>query len=153
MRRPDRDSLSTLALAGGTTFFAKSIHVAETAALPESPSLLNMLAVDIRNDTGICYLYLRNSVRETKVALRNAVNKVPIGRYIVFVGSLLLAMLFVADWLVPMGATQSVTGGKADKPIISIKSDHKWPERIVFDTSAPTIVAQMPPIVAVTPVT
>jgi Zn-dependent protease with chaperone function len=81
------------------------------------------------------------------------VNKVPIGRYIVFVGSLLLAMLFVADWLVPMGATQSVTSGKADKPIISIKSDQKWPERIVFDTSAPTIVAQMPPVVAVTPVT
>jgi Zn-dependent protease with chaperone function len=81
------------------------------------------------------------------------VNKVPIGRYIVFVGSLLLAMLFVADWLVPMGATQSVTSRKADKPIISIKSDHKWPERIAFDTSAPTIVAQMPPVVAVTPVT
>jgi len=81
------------------------------------------------------------------------VNKVPIGRYIVFVGSLLLAMLFVADWLVPMGATQSVTSGKADKPIISIKSVQKWPERIVFDTSAPTIVPQKTPVVADAPVT
>jgi hypothetical protein len=82
-----------------------------------------------------------------------AVNKVPIGRYMAFVGSLLLAMLFIADWLLPMGPTQSVTSGEANKPTIRIKSDHKGPERIVFDTSAPTIVAQMPPVVAVTPVT
>ena len=73
-------------------------------------------------------------------------NKVPIGRYMAFVGSLLLAMLFIADWLLPMGPTQSVTSGEANKPTIRIKSaDHKWPERIAFDTSAPTIVAQMPP--------
>jgi hypothetical protein len=82
-----------------------------------------------------------------------AVNKVPIGRYMAFVGSLLLAMLFIADWLLPMGPTQSVTSGEANKPTIRIKSDHNGPERIAFDTSAPTIVAQMPPVVAVTPVT
>src|SRR5258708_6074614 len=84
-----------------------------------------------------------------------AVNKVPIGRYIAFVGSLLLAMLFIADWLLPMGPTQSVTSGEANKPTIRIKSDqdHKWPELIAFDTSAPTIVAQMPPVVADAPVT
>ncbi len=79
--------------------------------------------------------------------------KVPIGRYIAFVGSLLLAMLFIVDWLLPMAATQSIASGKAVRPIIGIKSDHKWPERIVFDTSAPTIVAQMPPVVADAPVT
>ena len=82
-----------------------------------------------------------------------AVNKVPIGRYMAFVGSLLLAMLFIADWLLPMGPTQSATSGEADKQTIGIKSDHKWPERIVFDTSAPTIAAQMPPVVADAPVT
>jgi hypothetical protein len=81
------------------------------------------------------------------------VNKVPIGRYVAFVGSLLLAMLFIADWLLPMGPTQSATSGEADKQTIRIKSDHKWPERIVFDTSAPTIAAQMPPLVADAPVT
>ena len=80
-------------------------------------------------------------------------NKVPIGRYLAFVGSLLLAMLFIADWLLPMGPTQSVTSGEAAKPIIGIKSDHKWPERIAFDTSGPAIVAQTPPVVADTPVT
>jgi hypothetical protein len=81
------------------------------------------------------------------------VNKVPIGRYVAFVGSLLLAMLFIADWLLPMGPTQSATSGEADKQTIGIKSDHKWPERIVFDTSAPAIAAQMPPLVADAPVT
>jgi hypothetical protein len=82
-----------------------------------------------------------------------AVNKVPIGRYLAFVGSLLLAMLFIIDWLLPMRPTQSVTSGEANKPIIGIKSDHKWPERIAFDTSAPTIVAQTPPLIADAPVT
>ena len=77
----------------------------------------------------------------------------PIGRYIAFVGSLLLAIFFIADWYLPMAPTQSVTSREADKPIIRIKSDRKWPERIVFDTSAPTIAAQMPPVVADAPVT
>jgi hypothetical protein len=79
------------------------------------------------------------------------VNKVPIGRYIAFVGSLLLAVLFIADWYLPIAPTQSVTSREAE-PIIRIKSDRKWPERIVFDTSTPTIVPQ-PPVVADAPVT
>jgi hypothetical protein len=82
-----------------------------------------------------------------------AVNKVPIGRYLAFVGSLLLAMLFIADWLLPMDPTQSLPSREAAKPAIGIKSDHKWPDRIVFDTSAPTIAAQLPPLVADAPVT
>ena len=82
-----------------------------------------------------------------------AVSKVPIGRYLAFVGCLLLVMLFITDWLLPMGPTQSISGGEPVKPAIGIKSDHKWPERIVFDTSAPTIAAQMPPLVADAPVT
>ena len=76
----------------------------------------------------------------------------PIGRYIAFVGSLLLAILFIADWYLPMAPTQSVTSREAE-PIIRIKSDQKWPERIVFDTSAPTIVPQKSPVVADAPVT
>src|SRR5258708_3031311 len=64
-------------------------------------------------------------------------------------------MLFIADWLLPIGPTQSVTSGEANKPTIRIKSDqdHKWPEGIAFDTSAPTMVVQMPPLVADAPVT
>jgi hypothetical protein len=41
-----------------------------------------------------------------------AVNKVPIGRYIAFVGSLLLAMLFIADWLLPMAQLRASPVGK-----------------------------------------
>ena len=80
-------------------------------------------------------------------------NKVPIGRYIAFVGSYLLVILFFADWYLTMAPTQSVTSLEADKPIIRIKSDRKWPERIVFDTSAPTIVPQKSPVIADAPVT
>ena len=79
-------------------------------------------------------------------------NKVLIGRYIAFVGSLLLAILFIADWYLPMAPTQSVTSRETE-PIIRIKSDRKWPERIVFDTSAPIIVPQKPPVIADAPVT
>ena len=77
----------------------------------------------------------------------------PIGRYIAFVGSLLLAMLFIANWLLPMDPTLSATSEQADKQIIRIKSDRKWPEPIVFDTSAPTIVPQNSPVIADAPVT
>ena len=79
--------------------------------------------------------------------------KMPIGRYIALVGSLLVAMLFIANWFLPMEPTLSATSEQADKQIIRIKSDRKWPERIVFDTSAPTIVPQKPPAVADAPVT
>ena len=76
----------------------------------------------------------------------------PVGRYIAFVGSLLLAILFIADWYLPMAPTQSDTSREME-PIIRIKSDRKWPERIVFDTSAPIIVPQTAPVVADAPVT
>ena len=77
----------------------------------------------------------------------------PFGRYIALVGSLLLAMLFIANCLLPMDPTLSATSEQADKPIIRIKSDRKWPERIVFDTNAPTIVPQNSPVIADAPVT
>jgi len=65
----------------------------------------------------------------------------PVARYFVCVGTVLLALLFIADaWLPHLPA------GKADVPIpvVRIHSDRKWPERIVFDTSAP-----MPQVAAV----
>src|SRR5262245_43939126 len=52
-----------------------------------------------------------------------------------------------------MSRSPTATGEEADKPIIVIKSDHKWPERVVFDMSAQTIVPQMPPLAANAPVT
>ncbi|MBA2397450.1 MAG: hypothetical protein H0V72_01880 [Bradyrhizobium sp.] len=77
----------------------------------------------------------------------------PLGRYFVFAGSVLLALLFLADWCMPQLA---VTPARAevDRSIIRLHSRHKWPERIVIDTSLPTIVpppaeiAEAPPVKA-----
>jgi hypothetical protein len=63
----------------------------------------------------------------------------PLGRYFVFAGSLLLALLFLSDWyLPPLAATPA--RGEVDRTVIRLRSGHKWPERIVIDTSLPTIV-------------
>ena len=63
----------------------------------------------------------------------------PIGRYFVFTGSLLLALLFLADWYLPPLATTPARA-EVDRTVIRLRTAHKWPERIVIDTSLPTIV-------------
>jgi hypothetical protein len=64
----------------------------------------------------------------------------PLARYFLFVGGVLLALLFVADACLPkMPAEESANGG-FDPTTIRIHSDRKWPERVVFDTSHPAIV-------------
>jgi hypothetical protein len=78
---------------------------------------------------------------------------VPLGRYFLFVGSLLLGVLFIADWYLPSASSQTYFREvRVDKSIIRIKSAHKWPEPIVFDTSLPTIVPPPQPVVANAPV-
>jgi hypothetical protein len=62
----------------------------------------------------------------------------PVGRYFIFVGSILFALLLFADWYFPGSAVAS--RADVDRSILRIKSDHRWPERIVIDTSQPTIV-------------
>jgi hypothetical protein len=63
----------------------------------------------------------------------------PLGRYFVFSGSVLLALLFLADWYMPqLSATPA--RAEVDRSIIRLHSRHRWPERIVIDTSLPTIV-------------
>src|SRR6202023_4221886 len=59
-----------------------------------------------------------------------------------FVGGTLLALLFVVDATLPKvtEVEQVRVDADTDKPIIRIHSDRKWPERVVFDTSLPTIV-------------
>lgn len=63
----------------------------------------------------------------------------PLGRYFVAVGSVLLALLFLANWYFPQ---EAATPGRAevDRTVIRLHSAQKWPERIVIDTSLPTIV-------------
>ena len=73
----------------------------------------------------------------------------PIKRYFVGMGGLLLALLFIADWYFPKNASAGLPG--SPKPGIRIASDHKWPERIDIDTSLPTIVPPPTVLVAAPP--
>ena len=62
----------------------------------------------------------------------------PVVRYFFFVGGALLALLFISDAYLPK--PPDVARADADLPVIRIHSDRKWPQRVVFDTSRPTIV-------------
>jgi hypothetical protein len=74
---------------------------------------------------------------------------VPIARYFIFVGSTLAALLLISGWLLPNPpatfADQSVA---LDRAVIRIKSDYKWPEKVILDTSQLTIT---PPVVMAPP--
>ena len=65
----------------------------------------------------------------------------PVARYFLFVGGTLLALLFALDAFAPQ---QVVVAGNAapsiNKTVVRIRSDQKLPERVVYDTSLPTIV-------------
>lgn len=76
----------------------------------------------------------------------------PILRYFMFVGGALLALLFAADFVWPTSpVVQAVAGASYDQPLIRIRSDRQLPERVVLDTSQPTIAAPVTKIAAVAP--
>jgi len=64
----------------------------------------------------------------------------PVLRYFVFVGAALLALLFVVGAELPPSPVVQAGNETPDLSTIRIHSDRKWPARVVFDTSAPTIV-------------
>jgi len=64
--------------------------------------------------------------------------QMPLARYFSFVGGVLLALLFILDACFPK--LPVAAKAKVYLPVIRIYSDRKWPERIVYDTSLPTIV-------------
>lgn len=68
----------------------------------------------------------------------------PVLRYFLFVGGALLALLFIANaWFpaAPASDKGRVENSQAstDLSVIRINSDRKLPEKVVFDTSRPTI--------------
>jgi hypothetical protein len=63
-----------------------------------------------------------------------------VARYFLYVGAALLALLFVVGAELPSSPVVAVDTTAADLSTIRIHSDRKWPERVVFDTNAPTIV-------------
>lgn len=64
----------------------------------------------------------------------------PLLRYFFLVGGALLALLFAADAYLPKSPVIERATATADLSMIRIRSDRKWPERIVFDTTQPAIV-------------
>jgi len=62
----------------------------------------------------------------------------PLARYFLVVGGVLLALLFFADAYLPKLPAADRTD--ADPPVIRIHSDRKWPPPVVYDTRLPTIV-------------
>ena len=77
----------------------------------------------------------------------------PIARYFLFVGGALLALLLAVDAFAPqqpaVAASQAVAS--IDKTVVRIRSDQKPPERVVYDTSLPTIVPPAVVAAAVAP--
>ena len=61
----------------------------------------------------------------------------PLTRYFLWVGGVLLTLLVAASAWLPKPPVAAETAEYL--PPIRIHSDRKWPERIVFDTSAPKI--------------
>ena len=63
-------------------------------------------------------------------------------RYFLYAGSALLALLFLVNWYAPAAPTTANQAQEAslDKEILRIRSAQKWPQKIDFDTSIPTIV-------------
>ena len=63
----------------------------------------------------------------------------PLARYFLYVGGVLLTLVFILDACLTRLPVRE--GAHVNSPIIRIHSDRKWPERIVFDATLPTIVA------------
>jgi len=61
-----------------------------------------------------------------------------LARYFAFIGGALLALLFILDVCFPKLPVAAKP--KVYLPVIRIYADQKWPERIVYDMSLPTIV-------------
>src|SRR5262245_29034646 len=75
----------------------------------------------------------------------------PLVRYFVFVGGMLLGLVFLADWYFPSStAANAVTDNEVDRSIIRIHSSHKWPSAVQMDTSA-SMPAAAPVVAEATP--
>jgi len=70
----------------------------------------------------------------------------PLVRYFVFVGGMLLGLLFLADWYFPTSTSAAASDNEIDRSIIRIRSSHRWPDAIQMDTRAPMPAAA--PVVA-----
>ena len=63
----------------------------------------------------------------------------PVARYFLYVGGVLIALLFAINAILPPEAAVHSAPG-IDRSTVRIRSDQKLPERVVYDTSLPSIV-------------
>ena len=61
----------------------------------------------------------------------------PLARYFLYVGGVLLTLVFILDAC--LTELPVMERAHVNSPIIRIHSERKWPERIVFDSTLPTI--------------
>jgi hypothetical protein len=61
-------------------------------------------------------------------------------RYFVFVGGALLGLLLLSNAVLPKLPADAVATAASEPPAIRIQSERKWPQRVVIDTSLPTVV-------------
>jgi hypothetical protein len=67
----------------------------------------------------------------------------PLTKYFGYVGSFLLLLLFGLDWYLPQPVSEPLRA-VTDNYVIRISSVEHLPERVVIDTSLPTIVPPSP---------
>jgi len=61
----------------------------------------------------------------------------PLARYFLYVGGVLLAVVFMLDAC--LTEPPAMRRLQTSSPAIRIHSERKWPERIVFDTTLPAV--------------
>ena len=76
----------------------------------------------------------------------------PLARYFFLVGGVLLALVFISDFYLPK-APVAERAAEMDRQVIRIHSDRKWPERVVFDTSVPTVTPAPQALASAAPAT
>ena len=67
----------------------------------------------------------------------------PVLRYLLFTGSALLALFFLADWYWPtttVANDDQLQETSIDRNILRIRSAQRWPQKIDFDTNIATMV-------------
>jgi hypothetical protein len=68
--------------------------------------------------------------------------KMPLVRYFLYVGGALLALLIITDTFLPkMPVVESL---EPNRPRIRLYFDQRWPERVVLDTGAQTVISSQP---------
>ena len=59
----------------------------------------------------------------------------PLRQYFAWVGSILVVAMFVADWCLPAPLSAPHPAIPPNERVnLRIRSDHKWPDKVVFDT-------------------